>query len=205
MYTGNRIAGSNPAPSVAYAGIGRSSTRTTSGRCSRRPVATATAKAVFRTLGDNKAYWVFTYRIGGKEREKSIGPYPEVSLSEARIKHAALRARVLNDKIDPVGEKRAAKAARAHAASVPSFGEMADQYIASHEASWKNPKHRDQWVMTLGKYCSAIQPGAAGRQAGRLSGAQGLAADLDHDAKDRIAAQRPHRGGVRHRPSAGLH
>jgi integrase len=111
----------------------------------------------FRTLGDNKAYWVFRYRIGGKEREKSIGPYPEVSLSEARIKHAALRARVLNDKIDPVGEKRAAKAARAHAASVPSFGEMADQYIASHEASWKNPKHRDQWVMTLGKYCSAIR------------------------------------------------
>lgn len=80
-----------------------------------------------------------------------------MSLSEARIKHAALRARVLNDKIDPVGEKRAAKAARAHAASVPSFGEMADQYIASHEASWKNPKHRDQWVMTLGKYCSAIR------------------------------------------------
>ena len=111
----------------------------------------------FRTLGDNKAYWVFRYRIGGKEREKSIGPYPEVSLGEARIKHAALRAQVLNDKIDPVGEKRAAKAARAHAASVPSFGEMADQYIASHEASWKNPKHRDQWVMTLGKYCSAIR------------------------------------------------
>ena len=78
-----------------------------------------------------------------------IGPYPEVSLSEARKKHAALRSRVLNDKADPVEEKRTAKAAKSDAPSVPSFGKCADQYIASHEASWKNPKHAQQWRMTL--------------------------------------------------------
>ena len=157
----------------------------------------------FRTLGDNKAYWVFRYRIGGKEREKSIGPYPEVSLSEARIKHAALRAQVLNDKIDPVGEKRAAKAARVYAASVPTFGEMADQYIASHEASWKNPKHRDQWVMTLGKYCSAIRELPVDKVDAKA--VLKVFGRRTHDARDRIAAQRPHRGGAGERSGRGPH
>ncbi|MGA8714970.1 MAG: Arm DNA-binding domain-containing protein, partial [Roseiarcus sp.] len=31
----------------------------------------------FRTLGLARAYWVYRYRVGGKEREISLGPYPE--------------------------------------------------------------------------------------------------------------------------------
>ena len=31
-------------------------------------------------------------------------------------------------------------------ADVPTFGEMADRYIAAHESGWKNPKHRQQWA-----------------------------------------------------------
>jgi hypothetical protein len=30
----------------------------------------------FRTLGGDKAYWVYRYRVNGKEREISIGPAP---------------------------------------------------------------------------------------------------------------------------------
>ncbi len=55
----------------------------------------------FRTLGGEKAYWVYRYRTGGREREFSIGPYPEVSLTEARAKHMKLRKRVVVDKSDP--------------------------------------------------------------------------------------------------------
>jgi hypothetical protein len=32
---------------------------------------------------------------------------------------------------------------------------MADQYIAAHEAGWRNAKHRYQWRQTLGQYCAA--------------------------------------------------
>ncbi len=111
----------------------------------------------FRTLGLGRAYWVYRYRAGGKEREMSLGPFPELSLAEARAKHVAARKAVVVDKADPLADRRAAKAAAADRADTPTFGECADAYVASHETGWKNPKHRDQWRMTLTKYCEAIR------------------------------------------------
>ena len=40
----------------------------------------------------------------------------------------------------------------------PTFGECADQYLTSMEASWRNAKHRAQWAMTLTEYCTDIRP-----------------------------------------------
>jgi integrase len=40
---------------------------------------------------------------------------------------------------------------------VPTFGEMANEVVASLEAAWRNPKHRDQWRMTLSRYCAPIR------------------------------------------------
>jgi hypothetical protein len=39
----------------------------------------------------------------------------------------------------------------------PTFGECSDQFIALNEGGWKNSKHHQQWVMTLGKYCAPIR------------------------------------------------
>jgi hypothetical protein len=50
-------------------------------------------------------YWVYRFRVGGVEREMSLGRYPAVSLAQARIKHTDLRASVLK-KIDPLGGRR---------------------------------------------------------------------------------------------------
>ena len=110
----------------------------------------------FRTLGLGRAYWVYRYRVGGKEREMSLGPYPELTLSEARARHVAARKAVVVDKTDPLADRRAAKAVRAKA-DAPTFGECADAYLNAHEAGWKNPKHRDQWRMTLTRYCKVIR------------------------------------------------
>ena len=110
----------------------------------------------FRTLGQGRAYWTYRYRSRGKERETSLGPYPEVGIEQARIKHAELRAMVLKQ-IDPVADRRNAKAPDAAKADVPTFGEMADRYIAAHESGWRNPKHRQQWAMTLREYCRPIR------------------------------------------------
>ena len=87
----------------------------------------------------------------------SLGPVPELSLAEARTRHVAARKAVVVDKADPLADRRAAKAAAADRADTPTFGECADGYLASHENGWKNPKHRDQWRMTLTKYCAAIR------------------------------------------------
>ncbi len=112
----------------------------------------------FRTLGGDKAYWVYRYRAGGREREFSIGPYPEVSLTEARAKHMELRKRVVVDKADPLAERRAARQAAARPPTgKPSFGEIADAHVDSKGGQWKNPKHRAQWAMTLTKHCAPIR------------------------------------------------
>ena len=60
----------------------------------------------FRTVGLGKAYFVFRFRVDGREREMSLGPYPEVSLAEARDLHAELKAK-LRKGFDPFAERRA--------------------------------------------------------------------------------------------------
>ena len=61
--------------------------------------------------------------------ETSIGPYPEVSLDAARVRHAALRKQVIADKIDPL-EQRMRKATAPALAPVPTFGQVADAYLS---------------------------------------------------------------------------
>jgi integrase len=107
----------------------------------------------FRTVGDGKAYWVYRFRLAGREREMSLGPYPETSLKDARVRHAGLRTQVLN-KTDPMAGKRGAPVA---SSEKPTFGAMADDYVATHEGSWRNSKHRWQWTQTLTQHCSAIR------------------------------------------------
>ncbi len=57
--------------------------------------------------------WLYKYTFGGKERRMSIGPYPDVSLAEARQRRAEA-ARQVRDGVDPILARKAAKqAARA--------------------------------------------------------------------------------------------
>ena len=107
-------------------------------------------------------FWTYRYRLGGKETELSLGPYPKIGLDEARRLHAKARAEVVNG-IDPraakklAREAKAAKADQAPPSAKPTFGAMADLYIETHEASWRNPKHRQQWINTLRDYCAGIR------------------------------------------------
>jgi hypothetical protein len=110
----------------------------------------------FRVIGGAKAYFVHRYRVGGRERETSLGPFPELTLAEAREKHAALRKSVVVDRADPLAEKRGAKLVQG-ATVVPTFGDMADAYVETHEATWRNAKHRYQWRQTLTDYCGPIR------------------------------------------------
>jgi integrase len=84
----------------------------------------------------------------------SLGPYPELSLIEARAKHAAVRRSVVVDKADPLAARVAAKVA---AVKAPTFGQCADAYLRTNETAWNNPKHRAQWAMTLTKYAEPIR------------------------------------------------
>jgi integrase len=110
----------------------------------------------FRATGDSKAYFVYRFRTGGREREMSLGPYPETTLEQARAKHAGLRAQVLN-KVDPLAGRRYAKGGLVTNSGVPTFGAMADAYIAAHEGSWRSSKHATQWWSTLRTHAAALR------------------------------------------------
>jgi hypothetical protein len=50
-------------------------------------------------------YWTYRYRLGGRQTELGLGPYPEVTLDEARAQHAQKHAMVANG-ADPIALKR---------------------------------------------------------------------------------------------------
>ncbi len=100
--------------------------------------------------------WVYLFRwrnpgeVGpGKLREMGLGSVSSVSLAEARTKAADARKLILEGR-NPIE-------ARAPERGTPTFREMADEVIAALEPGWKNPKHRDQWRMTLTEYCKPIR------------------------------------------------
>jgi integrase len=101
--------------------------------------------------------WTFFYRFGGKRKEMGLGSAAkgQVSLAEARAK--ALEARqVLNAGTDPwavMGKAAREKSNR----TIPTFGEYADEYLASHRIKFRNAKHAAQWRMTLETYGAAIR------------------------------------------------
>jgi integrase len=96
--------------------------------------------------------WLFKYQRDGRERMMGLGPWPLVSLAEARerVRKAKL---LLHDGTDPIDDRKARRtAARVEKAKTLSFEDAAEQYVSAHEAGWRNPKHRAQWRSTLAAY-----------------------------------------------------
>ena len=122
----------------------------------KKPGRHADGQGFFRTLGASRAYFVYRFRLNRTEHEMSVGPYPELGLGDARRKHAELRAQVLNG-INPMAKKRNGRAALTAPSGKPTFGAMADDYVATHEGGWRNAKHRWQWTQTLTNYCGPIR------------------------------------------------
>lgn len=84
--------------------------------------------------------WCLKYRFGGKEKRLTIGPYPEISLREARDRRDDSR-RLLRDGRDPGEEKRQAHAERKVGVSADrTFEAIARSWHAMQTAGWK-PKH----------------------------------------------------------------
>ena len=94
--------------------------------------------------------WVYAWKSGGKRTVIGLGGYPAVSLAEAR-EIAAGHRKLVAAGLNPLTEKR-------KIAAVPTFREAVEQFLdAQRLASWRNLKHRGQWVATLGSaYCGTI-------------------------------------------------
>jgi integrase len=83
-------------------------------------------------------YWRFKYRFGGKEKQLSLGVYPEVTLAEAREKRDQARKLLSNDS-DPGVVKQAKKRAIVMATensfqsvALEWYGKFSTKWMASH-------------------------------------------------------------------------
>lgn len=94
--------------------------------------------------------WEFRYTFGGKRRCMGLGPWPEVSVEQARDK-AFINRKLLIDAIDPLAEKSMHRPRK-----VTTFGEVAEDAITRFKKAWKGPKQEPQWRSSLGRYAYPI-------------------------------------------------
>lgn len=93
--------------------------------------------------------WVLRFTFERKRREMGLGPYPVVSLADARELARQARAQVVKG-IDPIEARGEAPKA------LPTFTRCAAGYIKAHRRGWKNRKHARQWCATLKTYARGV-------------------------------------------------
>jgi integrase len=98
------------------------------------------------------ASWVFIYQHGGHKREMGLGSARTISLKVARAL-VLEQHEILQRGDDPI-EVRLAKRdyARIQKSERITFKDAAEKYLAIHNETWTNDKHRAQWHTTLRKH-----------------------------------------------------
>ena len=100
--------------------------------------------------------WVQRIVIAGRRRDIGLGPFPTVSLAQARGMAISNRVAVADGR-NPLAEKREAKAAAQQGApSVPTFAQAALQVIELRRPTWSSSKHAAQWTATLRTYAFPV-------------------------------------------------
>ena len=80
--------------------------------------------------------WRIKYRINGKEKIYSIGPYPLVSLAAARVELSEVKA-LLRENKDPVTARRINRAATTACAD-NTFQTVAQEWLAMKKKEWSS-------------------------------------------------------------------
>lgn len=121
-----------------------------------KPTIVSDGKGLYlRLRPDGTASWFFAATVGGRRRELGLGNAATVKLQTARDLADDIRQAITKGR-DPFAERAAAKREAKEAVKVPTFGDFADDYIASVESGWKNQKHRQQWKNSLREHAAAI-------------------------------------------------
>jgi integrase len=111
-----------------------------------KPGRHADGNGLYLVVDDSGAKrWILRTVIKGRRTDLGLGGLSIVSLNEAREEARRLR-RIARKGGDPLAERRQERRV------VPTFEKAARTYHDSIAASFKNPKHRMQWINTLENY-----------------------------------------------------
>jgi hypothetical protein len=100
--------------------------------------------------------WILRVKVGDKRQPIGLGPYPQVSLAEAReqAKKMVVEAK---QGVNLKAKKRTERSALLSAASKnKTFRECAIAYMEAHASDYTSDKHRKQWPATLEAYAYPV-------------------------------------------------
>jgi integrase len=106
--------------------------------------------------GQGRSRWLFMWKRDGKRREMGLGTAGPGGVTLGNVRLAAHAAReVVRAGGDPIAARDASSVTPL---AVPTFGEVADEFVAALSPQWRNEKHRAQWGMTLKTYAANLRP-----------------------------------------------
>lgn len=115
----------------------------------------------FQVTKGGAASWLLRYKFGAKtvgghdaERTMGLGPWPRVSLQQARERARTALDRLRYDGVDPLQERREAKAARKPVHRM-TFIEAAEDYHSSKSVGWTD-KVSHEFLTTLQRHAFPV-------------------------------------------------
>jgi integrase len=100
--------------------------------------------------------WILRFQLDGRRRHMGLGPFPDVSLAEARQRARSAHQTLARGE-DPITARQQASALSAsRRAAAMTFGEASLAFVAAQESGWRNAKHRQQWASTLATYAGPV-------------------------------------------------
>ena len=125
-------------------------------KAGQKPVAGGEVKGLWLfpdTKQNGNGKWIFRFvsPVTGGRRDMGLGSFPEVGLYEAR--EAAREARrLIRQGNDPIIVRREERQGRKLEVLKMSFQKAAEARFKTLEGSFKNSKHKNQWISTLRTY-----------------------------------------------------
>jgi len=99
--------------------------------------------------------WMLRTMIGNRRCTIGLGPYPEISLSEARNKARAYKKDIREGK-DPLTEKRRIKAGLMRLNGRMTFDEVARLCHEKKLSEFKNIKHGKDWFSSIERFANPV-------------------------------------------------
>ncbi len=135
-----------------------------------KPYKLSDGGGLFMLVQPNGAkYWRMDYSFAGKRKTLAIGVYPDVSLSEARVRRDAARKQLAND-VDPSAEKQRTKAA-VMALTKNGFEIVAREWLSKFSKDWKESHTRT----VRGRLQNDVFPWLGARPIGEINAPELLA------------------------------
>jgi integrase len=117
-----------------------------------RPGRYADGQGLFLDVRGGSRAWVYRFQLAKRERLMSLGSADQISLADARSRHAAARAQVLQG-LDPLTLRR--REITAERAAPASFQEAAEAYIEAHRAGWRG-RTEEFWARSLAAHAFPV-------------------------------------------------